>query len=132
MKRFMRDHMRYIDEIQCAAARVVAALRKRARERNATNTQGHFDTMHIRRGDFQYKMTRVDATEIYKVTKRVFAEGSTVYIATDERDKSFFQFLSDHYDVVFMDDYLEDLGDVNTNYVSQSASHVNAIFKSVV
>ena len=118
MKRFMRDHMRYIDEIQCAAARVVAAVRRRARERNATNSRGEFDTMHIRRGDFQYKATRVDADEIYKVTKRKFAEGSTVYIATDEHDKPFFKTLMEHYDVVFMDDFLDELADVNTNYVS--------------
>ncbi|GKY92828.1 hypothetical protein MPSEU_000252300 [Mayamaea pseudoterrestris] len=116
LKRFMRDHMRYIDEIQCAAARLVTAIRKRARERNATNSEGLFDTMHIRRGDFQYKMTRVDADAIYSVTKRTFAEGATVYIATDERDKSFFKVLSDHYNTVFMDDLLAELGDVNTNY----------------
>jgi hypothetical protein len=118
MKRFMRDHMRYIDEIQCASARVIAAVRRRARERNASNTRGDFDTMHIRRGDFQYKMTRVDADEIYKLTKRKFAEGATVYIATDEHDKPFFKTLMDHYDVVFMDDFLHELADVNTNYVS--------------
>lgn len=118
MKRFMRDHMRYIDEIQCAAARVVAAVRQRARGRIANNTEGIFDTMHIRRGDFQYKATRVNADEIYRVTKRVFAEGSTVYIATDERDRSFFKELSEHYDTIFMSDFLAELGDVNTNYVS--------------
>ena len=31
MKRFIRDHVRYIDEIQCAAARVVEAVRKHAK-----------------------------------------------------------------------------------------------------
>ena len=58
MKRFIRDHVRYIDEIQCAAGRVVHALRERAKN-NAkqppgTNPTGLFDTIHIRRGDFQY------------------------------------------------------------------------------
>lgn len=38
-KRFVRDHLRYSDEIQCAAARVVAAVRKRARERIPWTTQ---------------------------------------------------------------------------------------------
>ena len=56
MKRFIRDHVRYIDEIQCAAARVVEQLRKRARQRNPSNTRGDFDTIHVRRGDFQYKV----------------------------------------------------------------------------
>jgi GDP-fucose protein O-fucosyltransferase len=59
MKRFIRDHVRYIDEIQCAAARVVHAIRERAKNNNNSNhTQpnpnGLFDTIHIRRGDFQY------------------------------------------------------------------------------
>ena len=38
-----RDHIRYKDPIQCAAARIVASLRKEF---------GEFDTFHIRRGDF--------------------------------------------------------------------------------
>jgi hypothetical protein len=118
MKRFMRDHMRYIDEIQCASARVVTALRKRARTKDPSNVQGLFDTMHIRRGDFQYKTTRVSADEIYSMTKKKLAEGATVYIATDEKDLAFFATLIKHYDVVFLHDFMEELGDVNTNYVS--------------
>jgi hypothetical protein len=33
MKRFVRDHLRYHDELMCAAARVVGAIRKRVRAR---------------------------------------------------------------------------------------------------
>ncbi len=47
MKRFIRDHVRYIDEIQCAAARVVQAVRNRVKERGFDND---FDSMHVRRG----------------------------------------------------------------------------------
>ena len=46
-KRFVRDHLRYVDEIQCAAARVVAAIRQKARSHGAAD--GQFDTFHIRR-----------------------------------------------------------------------------------
>ena len=60
-KRFVRDHLRYIDEIVCAAGRVVEAVRLRSSS-NGTTTgggggDGVFDSMHIRRGDFQYKKT---------------------------------------------------------------------------
>lgn len=55
MKRFVRDHVRYQDEIQCAAARVVEAVRKHVRQRQPENVNGDFDSFHIRRGDFQYK-----------------------------------------------------------------------------
>jgi hypothetical protein len=49
-KRFVRDHLRYIDEIQCAAARVVHAMREISKK---NGNGGAFDTFHIRRTDFQ-------------------------------------------------------------------------------
>ena len=73
MKRFVRDHVRYIDEIQCAAARVVQAIRKRV----ATRGQSDFDTMHVRRGDFQYTVTRVEANEIYEMTSKKIPDNTT-------------------------------------------------------
>lgn len=48
-KRFVRDHVRYIDEIVCAAARVVTALRERVRG-IGDNPDGIYDSMHVRRG----------------------------------------------------------------------------------
>eukprot|EP00548_Thalassiothrix_antarctica_P006224 CAMPEP_0194139344 /NCGR_PEP_ID=MMETSP0152-20130528/8992_1 /TAXON_ID=1049557 /ORGANISM="Thalassiothrix antarctica, Strain L6-D1" /LENGTH=589 /DNA_ID=CAMNT_0038837129 /DNA_START=325 /DNA_END=2094 /DNA_ORIENTATION=- len=108
MKRYMRDHMRYIDEIQCAAARVVESLRE---------TATVFDTMHIRRGDFQFKDTRIEASEIIQNSKDVLSKDKTIYIATDETDKSFFQpFRDAGYDIKFLDDFKHVLKDVNTNY----------------
>mmetsp|Transcript_14650 Transcript_14650/g.34054 ORF Transcript_14650/g.34054 Transcript_14650/m.34054 type:complete len:682 (+) Transcript_14650:88-2133(+) len=116
MKRFVRDHVRYIDEIQCAAARVVTAMRKRVSNRTKGNSTD-FDTIHVRRGDFQFKETRVDAPKILKQLRRVLDEGTSLYIATDERDKSFFQPIVDHFaDVVFLDDFLSEVEGVNTNY----------------
>jgi len=116
MKRFVRDHVRYIDEIQCAAARVVTALRKRVSDRTKGASKD-FDTIHIRRGDFQFKETRVDAKEILEQLKKVLDDTTTLYIATDERDKSFFKDIVNHYpDVVFLDDMLSEVEGVNTNY----------------
>lgn len=114
MKRFVRDHVRYIDEIQCAAARVVEAVRERVRQRMPGKSD--FDSFHVRRGDFQYKVTRIEASEMYEISKGKLKPGETVYIATDERDKSFFNALKEHYDVVFLDDFMDALGHVNTNY----------------
>jgi hypothetical protein len=114
MKRLMRDHMRYIDEIQCAAGRIVEALRKRA---SARGWNGHFDTFHIRRGDFQFKDTRIEATEILKNSKDVLTANKTIFIATDERDKKFFNPIKEAgYDVVFLDDFKDLINDINTNY----------------
>jgi GDP-fucose protein O-fucosyltransferase len=120
MKRFVRDHVRFVDEIQCAAARVVHQIRERVRERTG-DPAGTFDTMHVRRGDFQYKLTRVTADEIYQQTSKKLPENGTVFIATDERDKSFFEPLRAHYDVLFLDDFHDALGaQLNSNYFGTS------------
>lgn len=117
MKRFMRDHMRYNDEIQCAAARVVEAMRKIARNRDPTgNPDGQFDTFHVRRGDFQFKKTRIEAQEIYENSKEQLKPNSTIFVATDERDKKFFDPLKKHYNIYFLDDFMDILKDVNSNY----------------
>jgi len=115
-KRFVRDHLRYVDELQCAAARVVNAIRERAKGRNAENVDGVFDSMHVRRGDFQYKFTQIEADELYKHSEDLIPVGTTVYIATDERIKPFFKPLADKFDVVYLDDFKHLLKDVNTNH----------------
>jgi hypothetical protein len=117
MKRFIRDHVRYIDEIQCAAARLVAAVRDHARKRDPKNNpNGVFDSFHLRRGDFQFKTTRISAEEIYANSKDELTPNTTIFIATDERDKSFFDPLREHYDLLFLDDFKDELEGVNTNY----------------
>jgi hypothetical protein len=113
-KRFVRDHLRYIDEIQCAAARVVHAMRDKARQHG--NPKGEFDTFHIRRGDFQYKQTIVSADVIYQNTFNVLEENSTIFIATDERDKAFFDPLRKHYNIYFLDDFKHLFVEINKNY----------------
>lgn len=116
MKRFVRDHVRYIDEINCAAARVVNAVRERARTKDPLNQGGLFDAFHIRRGDFQYKETRIEADEILRRVEKHMVLGSTVYIGTDERNKTFFKPIADKYDVVYLDDFMHLLEGINTNY----------------
>ena len=133
MKRFMRDHMRYEDHIQCAAGRIVHKMRTIARNNDPEgNPDGLFDTMHIRRGDFQYKDTRIDAVKIYENTKEFLTPNATIYIATDERNKTFFDPLRQHYNLYFMDDFIAtDLEGVNTNLygmVDQVAASRGRVF----
>jgi hypothetical protein len=113
MKRFVRDHVRYIDDIQCAAARIVQAVR----DHSQTNgNKGVYDSFHIRRGDFQYKKTRVEASEIVAAATDQIPKGATVYVGTDERRKDFFQAMSEYWDVVFLDDFTDLVTDINPNY----------------
>lgn len=116
-KRFVRDHVRYIDQIVCAAARIVHAVRERARKRDPTNnSDGLYDSFHVRRGEFQYKKTRVEAKVLYEKSKDQLKEGGTLYIATDERKKEFFRPLAEHYDVTKLDDYMGLISGINANY----------------
>ena len=66
--------------------------------------------------DFQFKATRIDASQIYENVKDKIQEGATVYIATDERDKKFFEPLRNHFNVFFLDDFQAELEGVNKNY----------------
>jgi hypothetical protein len=116
MKRFVRDHVRYLDELQCAAARIVSSLRKRVSDRT-DGKSNDFDTIHIRRGDFQFKETRVEGFQIVEQLKKVLDDDTTLFIATDERDKSFFKAIIDQYaDVVFLDDFITELEGVNSKF----------------
>lgn len=96
---------------------MVAAVRDHARKRDPKNNpHGTFDSFHIRRGDFQFKTTRIPATDIYQISKDQLTPNSTIFIATDERDKKFFEPLRQQYDILFLDDFKEELKGVNTNY----------------
>lgn len=130
-KRFVRDHLRYLDEIQCAAARVIEAVRKIAREVSKSN-DGGYDSFHIRRGDFQYKAMKMSAEEIYvNNSKKLLKDGRTVFIATDEKSTDYFKPLAERYRVLFLKDFKNELGDLNPNYVSGSTSRIGRMFLSI-
>mmetsp|Transcript_10775 Transcript_10775/g.16536 ORF Transcript_10775/g.16536 Transcript_10775/m.16536 type:complete len:355 (-) Transcript_10775:121-1185(-) len=109
MKRFVRDNLRYADEIQCAAARVVEEIRRKA-------PSGVFDSFHIRRNDFRHKKLILSAEKIYSNVERVMTANSTIYIATDERNRSYFEtFRKRHHQIFFLSDFNHLLVDLNTN-----------------
>jgi GDP-fucose protein O-fucosyltransferase len=115
IKRFIRDHFRYLDEIQCGAARVIEQVRQRAQDHG--NVNGRYDAFHIRRGDFQYLDVRLSAEEIYSENSRsVVPDGRTVFIATDERNKTFFDPFREHYHLVFLDDFADQIKDISPNH----------------
>ena len=71
-----------------------------------------------RRGDFedQYKEMIVNASVLYDSCKDIIPPNSTVYVATDERNKDYFQSLAYHFDLVYLDDFLPLIQGLNTNY----------------
>jgi len=117
-KRFIRDNLRYNNEIMCLAARIINSLRNHARKRSPGNIDGIYDAVHIRRGDFQqqFPMTEMDANEILEGLKEHIAPGSALFIATNDRDISFFRPIQEVYDVSFLGDFGNILSGINPNY----------------
>lgn len=121
-KRFVRDFLHYHDEIYCAAGKIVKAVQAEGVARNFhvdPEGAGAFSALHVRRGDLQYKKVKIPAQEWYDNTKEVWQPKEILYIATDERDKSFFNDLAAHHDLRFLDDYwdLAGLGNLDPNYM---------------
>ncbi|OEU11907.1 hypothetical protein FRACYDRAFT_245030 [Fragilariopsis cylindrus CCMP1102] len=87
MKRFMRDSLRYNNEIQCCAARIIKSIRTISRE---NNENGIYHSMHIRRTDMivAYKQYNIDrnSNDIYTEFINEIPNNSIVYISTDEKD----------------------------------------------
>ena len=131
MKRFVRDHLHYNEQLWCLAQRVIQAVRRDARLNAVTMRQQTtaassapsflrkpeapmepFATMHIRHGDFQFKVVRHGAEDVLSsVSKDILtAPGELVYVATDERNQSFFEPLRKHYQLKFLDDYMDECG----------------------
>lgn len=117
-KRMVRDALHYHDGIVCAAGKVIKAVEKEAlllMEQNGETydpavSDTPFSGFHIRRGDLQYKRVKIPAQEWYDNTKELWKPHELLYIATDERNKTFFNDLSKHYNIRFLDDYWDVAG----------------------
>eukprot|EP00538_Stauroneis_constricta_P012709 CAMPEP_0119555404 /NCGR_PEP_ID=MMETSP1352-20130426/7633_1 /TAXON_ID=265584 /ORGANISM="Stauroneis constricta, Strain CCMP1120" /LENGTH=1158 /DNA_ID=CAMNT_0007602161 /DNA_START=358 /DNA_END=3834 /DNA_ORIENTATION=+ len=120
-KRFVRDFLHYNDQIYCAAGKIVKALQAEGAKRGFLTDDegaGGYSAMHIRRGDFQYKKMKFPADQWYNNTKELWKPNEILFIATDERNKTFFNAIAEHHDIRFLDDYfkLAGLGDLDPNY----------------
>jgi hypothetical protein len=122
-KRFVRDFLHYHDSIFCAAGKIVKAIQKEAVSRDffpdPQTGAGGFSSLHVRRGDLQYKKVKIPANEWYENTKEVWLPNEILYVATDERNKTFFDDLAAHHDLRFLDDYWDfaNLGALDGNYM---------------
>jgi len=110
LKRFVRDHIHYLEEIFCKAEIIIQDLNKLS--------GGSFSSMHIRRGDLQFKRVKLESQVLYHNINDIYIEGELLYIATDERDKNYFEPWSVKHELKFLDDYVElaELKNVNGNW----------------
>ena len=82
-RRLLKNHLRYRPEIFAKASEII-------------NLLGHnkYDAIHIRRNDFQYQQTRLNAEAILANIEPLLDSGLPVYIATDEIEDEFFAEIS--------------------------------------
>lgn len=121
-KRFVRDALHYHDSIYCAAGKIVKAVQAEGRARGFEpdeNGAGGYSALHVRRGDLQYKRVKIPASEWYENTKEIWKPKEILYIATDERNKTFFDDILKHHDLRYLDDYwdMAGLADLDPNYM---------------
>ena len=112
-KRFVRDFVRYNDIVFCTAGKIVQLLQDEGKERGFDVDEegaGGFSALHVRRGDLQYKEVVISAEEWYNNTAKLWRPKELLYIATDEKDKSFFDPIARHYDLRFLGDYFDKVG----------------------
>jgi hypothetical protein len=116
-KRFIRDFMHYQDPIFCAAGKIVHALQEMGRQKGF-NGAG-YSSMHVRRGDLQYKRVKIPASELYSNLHEIWEQNEIIYIATDERNKTFFNAIAEHHQLMFLDDFkdLANLDGLDPNYM---------------
>ena len=108
-KRWVRDRLHYHESLFCAAAKVVDALR-------ADVGRSDFSTFHVRRGDLQYKSVKISAAKIFERTRDYLQDGEVLYIATDEKSKSFFDPMAERYTLRFLDNYVHLLKGISSNH----------------
>ena len=121
-KRFVRDFLHYHDSIVCAAGKIVKALQVEGKQRGfVADAEGGsgYSALHVRRGDLQYKKVKIPAAEWYENTKELWKPNEILYVATDERNKTFFDDLAKHHTLRFLDDYWDfaDLSELDPNYM---------------
>ena len=114
IKRYVRDKLRYKDELFCAAARVVERVRQ---ESHRQGNNGVFYTYHVRRNDFVWIDLLKNASQLLKATNDLVPVNATVFIATDEHSKAWFAPMRDWFSGVhFIDDFTDVLQGIPSGY----------------
>ena len=99
MKRMVRNEMRYNDDIVCAAARTVEALKLMG--------GGTFQAFHIRSAAFEnaHHDVHEEAPWIVREIHGLLPKNATVFVSTDESDQTFFAPLAREYNIYFASDF---------------------------
>ncbi len=128
-KRLIRDFIHYKDEIFCAASKIINLIREEGNQFGFEvddEGAGGCSALYIRRGDLQeyYPEVIISAEEWYDNTAKLWQPNEILYIATDEKNRTFFEPIANHHQLRFLDDYLEKAGlaDMEKQYLGMIES----------
>ena len=79
-RQLLKSHVRYVSEVFEMAETVVRQL-----------PESGFSSLHLRRNDFQYTVSRTNAEETLQNIENLLKDNEALYIATDEVDEEFFE-----------------------------------------
>jgi hypothetical protein len=94
-RRLLRDAIRYRPEIIKLAEAAINSLVLAGKT---------YSAMHVRRGDFQYEKTQIEAEQIVENTQAWLRPRQPLYVATDEKDAAFLGVLRERYKVITFHD----------------------------
>lgn len=120
VKRLVRDHLRYNDEIMCAAARVIEGMRQSCYSR--LNPNGIFYSAHVRKKNFKIPHMNFHGFDYNITSAEVLLslsevnEGSCLFIATDDFDENFYQPIREKFKVFHLEDFKDLLFGLNPNF----------------
>ena len=121
-KRFVRDHLHYHDKIFCAAGKIINALQEMGKKLGIAGDSAEgaaYSSMHVRRGDLQFKEVKIPGDEWNENLKEIWLENELIYIATDEKNKTFFDPIAQNHTLKYLDDFKElaGLDELDPNYM---------------
>ena len=96
----VRDAVRYRPEIWRVAERAMV---------EAPLAGEPYSAMHIRRGDFQYRETRIGAGDILRHIENLIPAGATLYLATEETGPEFLGPFRERFHLVRFEDLARDV-----------------------
>lgn len=115
-KRFVRDRLKYKDDVFCTAGKIVDALTQKAL---ALTGRGTYQAAHIRRGELQFLSVRISPEALRDALLSFgYAREEALFILTDEKDTSWFAPLEATFAKIY---YLHDFADELTDLTDPNA-----------
>lgn len=125
-KRMVRDRLHYSEEIFCLAGKIIKWIHEEAanlmqqplpKQYHRVTGGGNihdgatYFAFHIRRGDFQFEETRLSSPLLWNNTYHLLNTSISrlLYIASDDLNRKSFQAFHNHFEVRYIEDYLERL-----------------------